>query len=124
MSEMSTTDGRADRFRDDSSRQDDDAIDLRGIIITLRKYKWPIILTTALATALTSLIVSAITPQYRATATLVFDTGQSSSSFQSQRLDLSTTQDIQTQVEVLKSRTLAKRAVSYTHLTLPTNREV
>ena len=111
MSDMSTTIGRADRFRDDSSKRDDDAIDLRGIIITLRKYKWPIILVTALATALTALMVSAITPQYRATATLLFDTSESQSSFQAASVNIGTLQDIQTQVEVLKSRTLAARIV-------------
>lgn len=37
----------SDRFVDDISKPDD-AIDLRGIIITLRKYKWPIVLTLSL----------------------------------------------------------------------------
>ena len=111
MSETSAREIRADRFRDDSSKHDDDSIDLRGIIITLRKYKWPIILTTALVTAATAVIVSSMTPIYRSTATLVFDTGTSSSSFENQFGIGTTQQDIQTQVEVLKSRTLAERIV-------------
>ena len=109
MSETATREIRSDRFKDDSSRQNDDSIDLRGIIITLRKYKWPIILTTALATAATAMIVSSMTPVYRSTATLMFDTSSSKSGFENQFGFVKTQQDIQTQVEVLKSRTLAKR---------------
>ncbi len=112
MSDTSATEIRSDRFRDDSSRDSDDSIDLRGIIITLRKFKWPIILTTALATAATAMVVSSMTPVFRSTATLMFDTSTSSSSFENQFLGLgSSKEDIQTQVEVLKSRTLAERIV-------------
>ena len=111
MSETSVTEIRSDRFRDDSS-VDDEAIDLRGIIITLRKFKWPIILTTALATAATAMVVSSMTPVFRSTATLMFDTSTASSGFENQLLGLgSSKEDIQTQVEVLKSRTLAERIV-------------
>ena len=116
MSETSAREIRADRFRDDTAKNDDDSIDLRGIIITLRKYKWPIILTTALATAATAVVVSSMTPIYRATATLVFDTSTSSSSFENQFGIGTTHQDIQTQVEVLKSRTLAERIVDQLEL--------
>ncbi len=112
MSETSFRENRSDRFRDDSSRQSDDSIDLRGIIITLRKYKWPIILTTALATAATAMVVSSMTPVYRSTATLMFDTSNSSSGFENPFALGTTQQDIQTQVEVLKSRTLAERIVN------------
>ena len=112
MSETSVREIRSDRFRDDSSRQNDDSIDLRGIIVTLRKYKWPIILTTALATAATAMVVSSMTPVYRSTATLMFDTSTASSGFENPFLTVGTSQqDIQTQVEVLKSRTLAERIV-------------
>ena len=112
MSEMSATAIRSDRFRDDSSSNNDDSIDLRGIIITLRKYKWPIILTTALATAATAMVVSSMTPVYRSTATLMFDTSSSNSGFENRFIGLgSSKDDIQTQVEVLKSRTLAERIV-------------
>ena len=112
MSETSAAEIRSDRFRDDSSRQSDDSIDLRAIIVTLRKFKWPIILTTALATAATAMIVSSMTPVYRSTATLMFDTSTSKSGFENQFIGLgSSKEDIQTQVEVLKSRTLAERIV-------------
>ena len=112
MSETSVREIRSDRFRDDSSRQNDDSIDLRGIIITLRKYKWPIILTTALATAATAMVVSSMTPIYRSTATLIFDTSASTSGFENPFVGVGgSQQDIQTQVEVLKSRTLAERIV-------------
>jgi len=112
MSETSVAEIRNDRFRDDSSGNSDDSIDLRGIIVTLRKYKWPIILTTALATAATAMVVSSMTPVYRSTATLMFDTSNSNSGFENQFIGLgSSKEDIQTQVEVLKSRTLAERIV-------------
>ena len=112
MSETSATEIRSDRFRDDSSIDGDDAIDLRGIIITLRKFKWPIILTTALATAATAMVVSSMTPVFRSTATLMFDTSTASSGFENQFIGVgSSKEDIQTQVEVLKSRTLAERIV-------------
>ncbi len=112
MSETSAREIRTDRFRDDSSSQGDDSIDLRGIIVTLRKYKWPIILTTALATAITAMVVSSMTPIYRSTSTLMFDTSTSNSGFENPFVTVGTSkQDIQTQVEILKSRTLAERIV-------------
>ena len=112
MSENSVREIRSDRFKDDTSGHNDDSIDLRGIIVTLRKYKWPIILTTALATAATALIVSSMTPVYRSTATFLFDTSTSTSQFENPLIGVgSTLQDIQTQVEILKSRTLAERIV-------------
>ena len=110
MSEGSAT--SSDRFVDDSNKHDDDSVDLRGIIITLRKYKWPIIVTTALVTALTAIVVSAITPQYRATATLLFENNRSQTGFETPWAELENNSlSIQTQVEVLKSRTLAERLV-------------
>ena len=102
----------SDRFVDDVSRQDD-AIDLRGIVITLRKYKWPIILTTALATVLTALVVSSLTPQYRATASLLFENNRAQTGFETPWAELDNAAlAMQTQVEVLKSRTLAERVVN------------
>lgn len=114
MSETAAREIRTDRFRDDSSKSSDDSIDLRGIIVTLRKYKWPIILTTALATAITAMVVSSMTPIYRSTATLMFDTSTSGSGFESSLgfTGGNSKQDIQTQVEILKSRTLAQRIVN------------
>jgi len=110
MSDNTAKEIRTDRFKDDTADIADDSIDLRSIIITLRKYKWPILLSTALATAATALVVSSMTPVYRSTATLMFDTASSGSRFETQMFNLgSSKQDIQTQVEILKSRTLAKR---------------
>lgn len=110
MSDTSVRDLQSDRFRDDTRNNNDDAIDLRGIIVTLRKFKWPIILTTALLTALTALIVSGMTPVYRAQSTLLFDDSRQAGVFDP-TFGAATKQDIQTQVEVLKSRTLAERIV-------------
>ncbi len=102
----------SDRFVDDISKPDD-AIDLRGIIITLRKYKWPIVLTTAVITALTALYASSVTPQYRATASLLFENNRAQTGFETPWAELDNqAQAMQTQVEVLKSRTLAERVVN------------
>jgi len=109
---MSDTATSSDRFIDDIKDRDDESVDLRGIIITLRKYKWPIIATTAIFTALTALVVSAITPEYRATATLLFENNRSQTGFETPWADLENNAlNLQTQVEVLKSRTLAERIV-------------
>ncbi len=117
MSETSAREIRTDRFKDDSSSSSDDSIDLRGIIVTLRKYKWPIILSTALATAVTAMVVSSMTPVYRSTATLMFDTSTSNGSFVGGGFaNVGAQQDIQTQVEILKSRTLAERVVDELNL--------
>ncbi len=115
MSEVSSS---SDRFIDDTKRRDDESVDLRGIVITLRKYKWPIIAATAIFTALTALVVSAITPEYRATATLLFESNRSQTGFESPWAELENdNQSLQTQVEVLKSRTLAERLVRELYLT-------
>ena len=109
MSEASVT--SSDRYVDDS-RNADDAIDLRGIIITLRKHKWPIVLVTALATALAAAIVSSITPQYRATASLLFENNRAQTGFETPWAEIDNLATaMQTQVEVLKSRTLASQVV-------------
>ena len=108
MSEYSTS---SDRFTDDT-RRDDDAIDLRGLIITMRKHRWPIILSTAVFTALTALVVNSITPEYRATSTLLFESNRSQTGFETPWAELENNNlSLQTQVEVLKSRTLAERLV-------------
>ena len=115
MSETSVRDPHSDRFRDDSRGKHDDSIDLRGIIVTLRKFKWPIIITTALCTALTALVVSGMTPVYRSSSTLLFDDKTTQGVFDP-TFGAATKQDIQTQVEVLKSRTLAERVVKEMNL--------
>jgi len=109
MSEESTS---SDRFVDDKKRHDDESIDFRSIIITLRKHKWPILGSTALITLLTALVVSAMTPEYRATSTLLFESNRSQTGFETPWAELEKNNlGLQTQVEVLKSRTLAERMV-------------
>ena len=110
MSDISAREARPDRFRDDTANSDD-SIDLRAIIITLRKFKWPIILTTALLTAITALVVSSMTPVYRSTATLLFEDKKQQTVFD-QTLGFSNKEEMQTQVEILKSRTLAEQVVT------------
>jgi len=114
MKEGSAT--SSDRFVDDAVK-DEDSVDLRGIIITLRKYRWPIIATTAIVTALTAIVVSSIIPQYRATATLLFESNRSQTGFETPWAELENNNlSIQTQIEVLKSRTLAERLVTELNL--------
>ena len=114
---MSEASSSSNRFIDDSERHDD-AVDLRGILITLRKYKWPIIVTTGIFTALTALFVSAITPEYRATVTLLFEANRSQTGFETPWAELENNSvSLQTQIEVLKSRTLAERLVRELNLT-------
>lgn len=111
MSDKSARDNQSDRFRDDSLAHADDSIDLRAIIITLRKFKWPIILTTAFCTAATALVVASMTPVYRATATLLFQDNKQKTVFD-QSFRLEGRNAIQTQVEILNSRTLAERVAN------------
>ena len=114
---MSDVSSSSDRFSDDSERRDD-AVDLRGIFITLRKYRWPIIAATGIFTALTALIVSAMTPEYRSTVTLLFEANRSQTGFETPWAELENDSvSLQTQVEVLKSRTLAERLVRELGLT-------
>ncbi|MEM7256204.1 MAG: polysaccharide biosynthesis tyrosine autokinase [Pseudomonadota bacterium] len=110
MSNTSARERQSDRFTDDSLNNPDDSIDLRAIIITLRKFKWPIILTTALFTAATALVVASMTPIYRSTATLLFEDKKEKTVFD-QSFGFANNEAIQTQVEILKSRTLAARVV-------------
>ena len=92
---------------------DDDAIDLREYAKILRKYRWPILLSTALITAVAAYIVSGMTPIYKATSTLLIET-QETMPFSFDELvgiDTNNKEYYQTQFEILKSRKLAKRVI-------------
>ncbi|MEM7256873.1 MAG: polysaccharide biosynthesis tyrosine autokinase [Pseudomonadota bacterium] len=91
----------------------DDSIDLREYAKILRKYRWPILLCTALVTAITAYVVSGMTPVYRATSTLLIETQQTMpmSIDELVGIDTSNREYYQTQFEVLKSRKLAKRVI-------------
>ena len=104
-----------------------DVVDLRKAVVIVRKHKWSILVVTALATALTALAVSLLNPVYRSTVTILFGDNQSETGFERSAVELQSGRVgsiVETQKEVLKSRSLARRVVntpvSYTHLTLPT----
>lgn len=115
---MSTTTASEQYLSDDpgadSGYQDtDDTIDLRQYLLVLRKYRWFIILTTAVLTGITAYIVSGMTPIYRATSTLLIETQQTMPMNLDDLIGIDTTKSeyYQTQFEVLKSRKLAKRVL-------------
>jgi capsular exopolysaccharide synthesis family protein len=115
---MSTTTASEQYLSDDpgadSNYQDaDDTIDLRQYLLVLRKYRWFIILTTAVLTGITAYIVSGMTPIYRATSTLLIETQQTMPMNLDDLIGIDTTKSeyYQTQFEVLKSRKLAKRVL-------------
>lgn len=92
---------------------DDETIDLREYAKILRKYRWPILLSTALITALAAYIVSGMTPVYRATSTLLIETQQTMpiNFDELVGIDTNNKEYYQTQFEILKSRKLAKRVI-------------
>lgn len=91
----------------------DESIDLRQFSKILRKYRWPILLATALTTAIAAYMVSGMTPIYRATSTLLIETQQTMPLSIDELVGIDTTNSeyYRTQYEVLKSRTLAKRVI-------------
>ena len=87
---------------------------LRLVVTALRKHKWPIILTAAMATALAALIVYSLIPTYRAKAALLFafeDRGQIIQIDELIDREESSSEYLQTQVEILRSRQLAADVV-------------
>jgi len=108
-------------FFTDRKHSEEDAIDLREYVKTLRKYRWPIIVTTALFTSIAAFVVSGMAPVYRATSTLLIETQQTMPMNLDEIIGIDTTNKeyYQTQFEVLKSRKLARRVVRemnlYTH---------
>lgn len=98
-------------FSDD--REIDDALDLREYTKILRKHRWPILLSTAIFTAIAAYVVSGMTPIYRATSTLLIETQRTMPMNFDDIIGIDTNNKeyYQTQFEVLKSRKLAKRVV-------------
>lgn len=96
---------------DDS--MEDEVIDLRDYAKILRKHRWPILLTTAILTAISAYIVSGMTPIYRATSTLLIETQQTMPMNFDELIGIDTNNKeyYQTQFEVLRSRKLAKRVI-------------
>jgi len=104
--------GSQEIFTDRNSGEED-VIDIREYVKILRKYRWLIIVTTALLTGIAAFVVSGMAPVYRATSTLLIETQQAIPMNLDEIIGIDTTNKeyYQTQFEVLKSRKLARRVV-------------
>ncbi|AOE83150.1 GumC family protein [Pseudomonas sp. TCU-HL1] len=99
--------------------EDDDEIDLLKLWQTLWLRKWSILTLVAVVTMAAILAVLAITPIYRAAATLMIEekTAKVVSIEQVYGLEGAGSEYLQTQFELLKSRALAERVVRQLNLT-------
>ncbi len=103
----------------ESTRGGDDEINLKEYLRVLLKNKWWIALITALTTGLALLYVSAATPIYQATSTLLIE-GEQNNVVSIQELygfDATDSDYFQTQFEILKSRELAEKITDKLNLT-------
>jgi polysaccharide biosynthesis transport protein len=93
-------------------------IDVRELMRMLNRRKWQLMGVTALVLAITGIVLSQLTPEYRATALIMLDT---------RKAKVTNTADvlsgipadipaIQTEIEVLKSANLLGRVVDKLHL--------
>lgn len=98
---------------------DDDEIDLLKLWNTIWRRKWSIIALTLVVAMITVLIVLSLTPIYRAAATLLIEQNKANvvSIEQVYGLEGSGNEYLQTQFELLKSRSLAERVVRELNLT-------
>ncbi|MFC6670568.1 Wzz/FepE/Etk N-terminal domain-containing protein [Marinobacterium aestuariivivens] len=94
-------------------RSRDDEIDLLRLWQPIWRRKWSIATLTLVVMMLAALVALAITPIYRAASTLMIEeqTAQVLSIQQVYGLDGSSSEYLQTQFELLKSRELAERVV-------------
>ena len=90
-----------------------ETLDLAQYWQTIRRYLWRILSLAVLITILVALIVMSLTPQYKATATLLIESNQAKvlSIEEVYGLDSSRKEYFQTQYEILKSRQVAEKVV-------------
>lgn len=90
-----------------------ETLDLAQYWQTIRRYLWRILSLAVLITILVALIVMSLTPQYKATATLLIESNQANvlSIEEVYGLDSSRKEYFQTQYEILKSRQVAEKVV-------------
>lgn len=102
-----------------SSRHRPDPIDFRRIVMLVRKHKWFIIVLTSIVVAITAAVVSLLSPVYRSTVTVLFANNMSETGFErSADLSVGTVgKVIDTQQQILRSRSLAERVVRELNLT-------
>jgi succinoglycan biosynthesis transport protein ExoP len=107
--------GVADVFNND----DEDTIDLRHIWRVIYRYKWGILGLAVMVSALATLIVFAMSPIYRSTATIMVESKQIkvvSSIDEVSSVDATRSEYFQTQFEILKSRDLARKVAEKLNL--------
>lgn len=94
------------------TEDDDDVIDIRALLATLWNGKWIILICTLLATAAGFLGVSQATPQYRAEAVVMFETGGNVNNIQEFLVNPEFSNDtLQNEIEVLRSTNLIERVI-------------
>ena len=99
----------------EADAQADDQIDLKAILRTLLKHKWTIVGTTALCTLAAVVYTLRVTPQYESTALLQIDRAAQKVVGFGADVEVeqagSDLQQLTTQIELLKSRSLAERVI-------------
>ncbi len=98
--------------------EDDDTIDIRGLLLTLWRGKWIVAICVLIASVLGYLAISQLKPTYRASAKVMFDIQQTNVAnlqevVADQRFD---SQLLQDQIEVLRSTTLVERVIDELNL--------
>jgi len=98
---------------------EEDEIDLRHLWRVIYRYKWGILGLSVMVSALATLIVFAMSPVYRSTATIMVESKQVkvvSSIDEVSSIDATRSEYFQTQFEILKSRDLARKVAEKLHL--------
>ncbi len=103
-----------------AGREDEDELDLLKLWQTIWRRKWSIMSLVLVVTMVTILAVFAITPIYRAAATLIIEDSAAKvvSIEQVYGLEGTGNEYLQTQFELLKARSLAERVVRELNLTV------
>lgn len=88
-------------------------IDIHFVLEILRKFKWFLFLSTSLVTFIVAYHVNSITPVYRSTATLLVEPQRTNTVSIEEIYDVddSNSEYFQTQIELLKSRELARNTI-------------
>ncbi|NHN39593.1 polysaccharide biosynthesis tyrosine autokinase [Pseudomaricurvus alcaniphilus] len=108
---------RQTHIQEDWNREE--VIDLRQYWNTINRKKWPIMGLAAVVSVIAMLVVSAMTPIYQATSTILIESQNANvvSIEEVYGLDTRAQQYYETQFEILKSRPLAERVVDSLALT-------
>jgi capsular exopolysaccharide synthesis family protein len=103
----------------DDKLLDSEIINLEQIWQPIKQYSWRILALAVLISVLVTLVVMSITPQYRATTTLLIESDQTNltSIEEVYGLDSTRKEYFQTQYEILRSRKIAEKVVGKLDLT-------